>query len=118
MVKKEFKETYKNNSAMPKWLINPEVESELDAVQKFSASDGRSLLDSMGEVIVTNHLTNLKAIYGQWSEFILVDFGAISLELGYEGDDFKKGIQRIRAILCCDFILDRKEGFQQITISR
>lgn len=115
---KEFRVTYKNNMASPVFLMDPTVESELKVIQKFSSSDGKSVAESIGPYLVTNHLTNLKVILGQWSEFIFVEYGAIALELGMIDSDFKKGIQRLRAILCCDFILDRAEGFRQFTITR
>jgi len=111
---------YKMNSMSPKWLIGPQIEKEWNDKQRFASSDGNSLLDDApGGVVVSNHLPNTHAIIGQWSEFTLVTFDTVELSLGMINDDFKKGIQRLRAIGCFEFFIDReKEAFYRLKIKR
>ena len=111
---------YKMNSMSPKWLIGPQIEKEWNDKQRFASSDGQSLLDEApGGVVVSNHLPNTHAIIGQWSEFSLVTFDTVELSLGMINDDFKKGIQRLRAIGCFEFFIDReKEAFYRLKIKR
>ena len=125
--KKNLKISYKNNSLMPKWLINPTVESEWEGTQRFS--DGPDALAQNGQAVgvpyvVTNHLQAKSAVnttevlIGDFSQFMLTIFQGVEISVGMIDDDFKKGIQRIRAILSCDMTILRTEAFRKITIDR
>ena len=118
-LKQQLREQYKNNMMSPKFLIGPQIEKEWSDKQRFASSDGRSLLqEAPGQVIVSSHLKNTSVLFGQWSEFMVVTFNSVELSLGMIDDDFQKGNQRLRAIGCFDFVLNRKEGFRQLTITR
>lgn len=118
---KELKIQYKNNRLSPRWLINPLIEEEWSLLQKFTSTDGDSLLDAVmkkNPVVVSNHLANTNVLFGDFSELIVTTFDTILLSLGMVNSDFAKGVQRLRAIGCFSFTLDRKEGFRQITVTR
>ena len=115
---KDFQIQFKMNKAEPVWVVSPLVFKEWSDTQRFSSTDGESIADEVVGEVVTNHIADTKVVLGQFSEFIVVTFDSIMLSLGMINDDFKKGIQRLRAIGCFDFILDRKEAFRQITITR
>ena len=118
-IKQALRTQYKNHLLMPKFLISPLTEKEWSIEQRFPSSDGDSLLESApGSVVVSSHIADTKVLYGAWHEFCLTTFDSIELSLGMIDDDFSKGNQRLRAIGCFDFFLNRKEGFRQITITR
>ena len=119
-IKKELRTQYLNNMLAPKFLFSPLVESELSLEQRFSSSDGDSLLESLpSPAVVSSHIADTKVLYGSFAtEFMVVTFDSIELSLGMIDSDFKKGNQRLRAIGCFDFVLNRDSGFRQITVVR
>ena len=126
--KRNLKQAYKNNAMMPKWLINPTIESEWESTQKFSGSVSEPLAkDGMAcgmPYLISNHLkaktavNSVEVLLGDFSEFMVTTFQAVEISLGMIDDDFKKGIQRLRAILACDMTILRQEAFRKITIDR
>lgn len=118
-LKQELRTQYKNRMISPKFLIDPGVEKEWSDKQRFASSDGQSLLDSIKDsVVVSSHLDNKKVFFGQWSDLVLCTFDSVELSLGLLGQDFALGNQRLRAIGCFDFWLNRTEAFRQITVTR
>ena len=127
-----LKTAYKNNAMMPKWAINPAIEKAWQSTKKFTAAASDAVLAEGGlavgiPYVVTNHLVpaspatndgDTEIILGDFSEFIVCTFGAVELTLGMIDDDFKKGIQRIRAIGCFDFAMRRDSAFRSIRVDR
>ena len=107
------------NPVSPAWLISPADWKAWQDTQKWS-DDGVSMYataEGIGRVVTSNRLTN-KVVLGDWRHFWIVQFMGIELQLGMMSDDFKRGTQRLRAVASFDFVLDRKEAFRQITITR
>ena len=127
--KKSLKEAYKNNAIMPKWLINPQIESEWEGTQRFSDGPVALAMDGMAcgiPYFVSNHLSQpsptpekfTEIILGDFSQFMITTFQAVEISLGMIDDDFKKGLQRLRAILAIDMTILRSEAFRKITVDR
>ena len=117
--KKDLRVQYKNNLISPKWLIHPDIEKEWSEVQRFTSTDGDSLLESApGSVVVSSHLANTSALFAQWSELVVCTFSSVELSLGMTGQDFALLNQRLRAVGAWDFFINRPQGFRQFTITR
>jgi len=122
-IMKTLKVNYKSNDMDLKVIMNPVVEQELEDVQKFSGTDGESIFDSLDDrqnIIVTNQLVDTRVIIGDFKNIGFVTFGGgIMLEAGRIDDDFEKLIDRIRAVLACDFaMIGFKEAFASFKITR
>ena len=115
---KELRDQYKNNAMSPIWLMGSKDEKLLKEVQRFSSSDGESILQSIGPVVVSGHVPATRLWLGQWSEFMVTMFDSAEVQLGMIDDDFQKGVQRLRVILCADFTGIRKSGFRGFNITR
>lgn len=116
---KALKIAYKMNNLNPIWVFGPDIEAELAVIQRFSSSDGESILQSIGERRVTNHLANTRAFVGDWRNFYFITWGSVSLEMGRVSDDFSKLVDRVRAVLPLDFSIGGyKEAFAGFTITR
>ena len=106
------------------FVTSPLVSRELSEQQKFSQSNGKALKEG-GMIIdlpsgVTNWLQatapatatgDIEVIVGDFSKFMIAQYGSIELSLGQVDDDFKKAITRLRAISLWDFSLRRSEFF-------
>ena len=113
-----MRDAYKNNAMSPIWLMGSKDEKLLKEIQRFSSSDGESILQSIGPIVVSGHVPATRLWLGQWSEFMVTMFNSAEVQLGMIDDDFQKGVQRLRVILCCDFTGIRKSGFRGFNITR
>lgn len=115
---KEFRDAYKNNQSNPRWLMGSADEKLLREIQRFTSSDGESVLDSIGDFVVSGHVPSDRLWLGQWDEFMCCLFDTAEISLGFLNDDFKKLVQRIRVVMCADFVGLRKEGFRGFAVTR
>ena len=118
---KALKTAYKNNGMAAKWLFSVGDEEILKGTKVLENDAGKVLWENNQvaglPAVATGHLED-NALVGDFSQAIVSEFGAVSLELGMIDSDFKKSIQRIRAIGCYDFAVRRTEAFQKFTLTR
>ena len=123
---------FKQQAMAPRWVTNPGVAREWRKTLRFSVNGASQLLTD-GDMaagwpcIITNFLNpaspasaagDVEIIGGDFSQYMFVSYDAVSLELGQIDDDFRRGLTRLRAILCCDLVLRRSEGFRLLAIDR
>ena len=116
---KTLRDNYKNNMLSPKWLMGSKDEQLLKETQRFASSDGESILESLGPVVVSGHVPATRMWLGDWNSlFMITLFDSVEVELGMINDDFQRGVQRLRAIMCVDYTGIRKEAGVGFNITR
>lgn len=115
---KNLRDNYKNLQLDPMWLMGTKDEQLLREIQRFSSSDGESILDSIGKYLVSGRVPATRLWLGDWSKFQVTVFDAAEISLGRMNNDLETQTTRLVGVLCADFTGLRKEAFAGFNITR
>lgn len=112
-----------NNLEGNAFLSNPMVDALLKQTAKVAGSDSVMIKQLAAELMgyrhaITNNVPTVAGtpntsslVFGDFSEVVLADFGALELSVDREGEDFKRGMMSIRATLYNDVKVLRPNAF-------